>query len=147
MGLDISGWDSKKSYHCGYSGIHQIRWLASIASGAYKTYAEFYKLYECGTPMEKLFPNFEQLMHFSDAEGILVPSFFLRQVEYKNSYHLGNSEKLLAELKLIKLALKEDKETFEYLKVFETRAIDIFEQLYDLVLDEVEEGTGILKFH
>ena len=152
MGLDVDGWSSDKTYHCGYSGIHQIRWLGAILSGFMESYSDFMKLYERDDiPMDKRFSRFEQLMHFSDSEGIFVPEWFLRKVDYKESYYLGNSTKLLDELRIIKFGIYEmykDKDYFnERTKVFESRAFDIFKELFELVEDEVINGKGILVFH
>lgn len=90
---------------------------------------------------EKDLKDFRQLLHFSDCEGILVPEFFLKDVNYSKSYHLGSSTKLLAELEQLKDWIARNPSL-----VYPNES-KIFFMLYDLVFDTVENGSGILKFH
>jgi len=85
--------------------------------------------------------DFRQLQHFSDCEGILVPDFFLKDVDYSNSYYLGNSTKLLEELEKLKDWIARNP------TLVNERESRLFFMLYDLVYDEVTNYNGILRFH
>ena len=88
---------------------------------------------------EQLAPM-RQLINFSDCEGILVPRWCLRDVDYKDSTTLGCTDDLYDELNVIKdWILHNTKRVHE-------RTMEIFNMLYDLVAEAVE-GKGILHFH
>ncbi|MHA1420340.1 MAG: hypothetical protein ACTSPO_15605 [Candidatus Heimdallarchaeaceae archaeon] len=86
------------------------------------------------------YPKFRQLLHFSDAEGILIREDFLYKINYQESFELGSSTKLLEELEFLKDELARNPEKYK-----DTSTKPFF-SLYDVVKDEVEEGRGILWF-
>lgn len=161
MGLSIVGAVSKKTYRCSYSGLHQIRWLALLACGApFEWSNRKEKTYTFGWVTNPVvFPGqepsadeltawnwaqmqagyyFPNLMFHSDCEGRYTP----RGKVFGKNLMSGNSKKLLKELEFLKEQLKEDF-TFE-LPEF---ALEIFNTLYELVKDEVENGKGVLNFY
>ncbi len=141
--LDIGGWSTDKIYYGGNMGLHLIRWLALLVAGWPCTYEEFDEIENKGIWNKTT--RFYQLFHFSDSEGIFVPDFYLLKVDYKNSFHLGNSIKLLDELEIIKLEIEREDWIKEQVKG--TRALESFNELYQLVYDEVKNGKGILIFY
>lgn len=160
MGLDISGKISKKEYHAGYGGLHLVRWMALIYCGLPKEISgstsftwdtsPFLHGYVMGgkelpSPEEMRtilwsfqrcgyeFPN---LIFHSDCDGSYTKT---GKVFNRPDLMSGNSIGLLRELEI----LKEDIHTFDK----ESNAVRIFNMLYELVFDEVNNGKGVLNFH
>lgn len=98
-----------------------------------------------GTPPGVTFEDLEkhwQLHHFSDCGGLLIRDGYLENVDYSESFYLGNSNRLLDALEDIKEFIARNPEKVKDLK----RALEIFWMLYDLVEDEVNNGCGTLRF-
>jgi len=144
MGLDIYSKSSNKSYHFGYSGIHQLRYIAYRVVGGDKTFSGYMRMGDerpegcfdfCYTCACYHFPN---LMFHSDCEGT-----YTKRGKVLTDEHLlkGNSKGLLKELEALNtLADRENAKG-------EIRWDDIFPQLYELVKDVVENGDGKLIFN
>lgn len=138
MGLEISGFSSEKEWSYSYTPLHFIRFLACKIDGYEGEFVGFSE-YEGQKCWEK-HKQFWQLLHFSDAEGVFVPESFLDDIDYEQSFYLGNSDKLLKELEHIKEAVA--REPQKYGKLID---MDVFWNLYDLVKEEVDEGYGIIR--
>ena len=139
MSLYMRGMASEKHYSYNYSTLHYIRYLACKADGYKNDWNTFNDVEDLKEEHNlSAYPHFWQLLHFCDAEGVMVPDSYLEHVEYKESYYLGSSTKLLEELEF----LKED--IARYPEKYENEKLTSFWTLYDLVKDEVEEGYGIL---
>lgn len=138
MGLIVVGATTEKRYRYGYGQLHVIRWIACRSQGYEKDFVEFMKDQE--NNLWETYPKFRQLLHFSDAEGILIPEDFLYKVNYEDSLELGSSTKLLGELDLLKDELARHPEKYQDI------ATKPFFSFYDLVKDEVENGRGIIWF-
>ena len=103
MGLHIRRLDGR-SISWSYSTLHMVRYIAALSTGWGGSYEEFYNLEgdqddgEKGKETWELFPQYHQLMHFCDAEGIILSDFFLRDVDYSKSFFLGSFGKLKDEV-------------------------------------------------
>lgn len=139
MGLTIVGVTSEKKYRYGYTQLHIVRWIACRSKGYSKPFGSLFMEDQKNNLWEE-YPDFWQLLHFSDSEGVLIRDDFLFKVDYKESLQLGSSTKLLEELELVKDELARNPEDYRNIKT------DSFFALYDLVKDEVENGRGILYF-
>lgn len=159
MGLDIEGSVSKKNYCQGYHGLHSVRWLALLNCGlprevnGEQTHSWATGPWLHGFVREgKELPTIEQmqtilwafqlsgyhypnLMFHSDCEGSYTKS---GKVFKTKDLMSGNSLGLLKELKILKEDIPED--------MRESRAVGVFNMLYELVYDEVKNGKGIIKF-
>lgn len=156
MGLDACGKVSRKKYHWGYSGLHQIRWLALLAlgmpqeikgnstfcalSGGWKLQDGWYQDEERTILWYvqlsgKYFPN---LMFHSDCEGTYTKT---GRLDLNGKLMRGNSRSLLKELQMIK-----DSENLKNNHLKLGKAMEIFDMFYDLVKDEVENGKGHITF-
>jgi len=162
MGLRISSKSSKKEYNFGYSGLHQIRWIAYKICGGEKNYVEFMSMQD-GTLHRKNFEypdcesfdkdtlfmlkephydwsyiaalqKFPNLMWHSDCDGTYSKNGKVASLD--KTPLTGNSEGLLSELKILK------KKGLRFRK--KIRWDEIFNQLYDLVESVVEQGSGEL---
>lgn len=143
MGLTIFGSGSDKKYNFSYTRLHEIRYLACLSDGFYGSFKDFMKMEENGESWKR-FTKFYQLLHFTDSEGVLVKEFFLEGVDYKDSFKIGSSTKLLEELEHLKDWLARNPERIE--RTVSRKAVTGFWALYDLVYDEVKEQNGILVF-
>ena len=160
MGLIVSGKSSKKEYNFGYSGLHQIRWIAYKICGGKKNYVEFmsmhngllhkkdFKYPDCESFSENILfilkephydwaylvalQKFPNLMWHSDCDGIYSKNGKVAPLD--KTPLTGNSRELLSELEILK------KKSLPFRK--EIRWNKIFNQLYDLVEDVVEKGDG-----
>ena len=138
MGLIVVGSSTEKRYSYGYSQLHVIRWLACKSRGYEKDFVEFMK--DQKNNIWEKYPDFRQLLHFSDSEGILIREDFLYKIDYQDSFELGSSTKLLEELEIIKDELARNPD------IFQDASTKPFFSLYDVVKNDVEEGRGILWF-
>jgi len=136
MGVNIQGMCSDKRYSHSTYALHEVRCLACRIDGFKGSLSDFLE----GDKMWEKFSRFRQLLHFSDENGILVPEYYLENVDYKNSFKLGDSNQLLEELTLVKDGLAGDKD------IANNEERKNFLQFYELVKDEVENGRGILVF-
>jgi len=160
MGLDISCKISKKSIRWNYSTLHLIRWLALQACGLPKEIcgktsyswatSPFLHGYvidgkELPSPdlMATILFSFKQagyyfpnLMFHSDCEGNYTKS---GKVFSKPELTGGNSTQLLKELELLKKEIPEQEK--------DSRTLVAFNQFYELVKDEVENGNGYIEFN
>lgn len=155
MGLDIEGCRSELTYHAGYSGLHQIRAMA-VAVANKTTWEEAWDfLMDQNHKNDELWMKsyyewlrkhdlleFRQLLHFSDAEGIMVKSWMLGKIDVRHSMTIGDLDRLYDELEEIRLALTSNPDTYQ---VHESR-MRLFWMLYNLVKDEHENGIAI-HFH
>lgn len=144
LGLDIHGCCTDKSYGKGYTVLHMIRHLALRTAGYKGEFLDFIKLQEGPNgnyPYDK-YPQFWQLLHFSDCEGILVRGDYLTNVDYEKSFHLGSSGRLLNELRRVREEITKDVSKWDD----GTRSLQAFWDLYNLVEDECENGCGTIKF-
>lgn len=163
MGLDIYGKVSKKEYHLSYSGLHLVRWLALLVCGLPKeicgdtsfTWATSPFLHgyvmkgkELPSPelMRTILWSFQQvgylfpnLMFHSDCDGTYTKT---GKVLQNHELLTGNSIGLLKELEDLKEELKLNPDLVDK----ESRAIGVFNTLYDLVQDEVKNGKAHLSF-
>lgn len=155
MGLDIYGEVSKKHYHASYSGLHMIRYMALISCG-FPTrlgdesgMAVFPTCYVLPQGLKAsdineiisgvqgatfLYPN---LMLHSDCEGTYTKNGKV-DITGDNAWMTGNSIELLKELECLKESSEDRFRT--------TQNWTYFIMLYDLVKDEVINGTGKLTF-
>lgn len=143
MGLMLMGQQSEREYHYSYEGLHFIRYLAVKIEGFKGSYKNSLK--ETGN--FKKYKRFHQLLHFSDCDGILLPDSLLRDSDISESFYIGSSGKLLKELEIIKKYLLKNK--IKYLKIEGERdyePLHCFWDLYALVYDEVNHGSGIITF-
>jgi len=142
MSLDISTCDGGK-YHYSYAVLHKIREIAVKICGYKKDIHSWYKEIssEDNVTNYGVYNRFWQLLHFSDCEGILIRGFFLERVDYKNSFELGNSDKLLEELKDMKKEIKKNPKLIE-----EDWILEAFNTLYKDVKKEVEDCCGTIHF-
>lgn len=143
MGLTITGMGSKKEYSFGYTALHLIRFLACKTAGFEGTIDDFN---EKGTALWDQYPQFYQLLHFSDCNGFLVPEWCLKDIDYSESFHLGSLTRLVNELEKIQIAITENPEEYSD-KTLNTWASKPFWTLYNLATDELKEHGGVLKFH
>ncbi len=81
----------------GYHALHGVRYAAAKASGFKGTEYEFVKKELDGTS-DTEFPKYRQLMHFTDCDGILVPSGYLKGVNYEKSYKIGSFDEMKNEI-------------------------------------------------
>lgn len=138
MGLIVVGSITEKRFAYNYSRLHIIRWIACKSRGYEKSFPEFMKDQE--NNIWETYPEFRQLLHFSDSEGVLVPEYFLHKINYQDSFEIGSSTLLLSELERIKDELARSPEKYQDI------ATKPFFSFYDLVKDEVENGRGIIWF-
>ena len=158
MGLCITGSVSLKGYSYGYSALHLVRWLALLTCGfpekinGESSCLSFYPNFAIFPTGQKLISHdvignmlaslqvagyrYPNLLLHSDCEGKYTPK---GQVLQGRGWLTGNSKELLGELKNVK------KLTTKHLH--KERAWAVFNSLFEVVKDEVENGKGILKFH
>lgn len=137
MSLWIRRFDSEKEWKYCYHMLHVIRYTAAKSSGFQGTFEMFEEL-EKRNDTWKEWPEFYQLMHFCDAEGVLVPGYILENVDIDKAFYLGNSETLAREISLLRTRINHEPELCdEEIKI----AID---ELYDLLMEE--EPGGIVVF-
>lgn len=139
MGVDIYGMETDKKLHDGYSSIHLLKWLASKIEGYRGSYSDHFEY----SHTDEFWKNaadgkFEQILHLSDWNTVLVPDENLEGINFGSSYKLGSSTKLLEELEEIRKYLVKDK------NIAEEREREFVSNLYDLVNDELENGHGII---
>ena len=162
MGLRISSESSKKEYNFGYSGLHQIRWIAYKIHGGKKNYVEFmsmqngalhrkdFKYPDCESFNKDILfmlkephydwsyimalQKFPNLMWHSDCDGTYSKNGKVASLD--KIPLTGNSRGLLSELKILK------KKSLPFRK--EIRWDEIFNHLFGLVDDVVEKGDGKL---
>lgn len=151
MGLDI-GSLSDKEYSYSYSGIHYIRYMAYCSIGGEDGYLDWHKNYygEWGAtePVEitgkyvEVQERFPNLYVHSDCDGKYTLDGHVEEDNGKNGLQTGNSRELLKELEYIKAELpkKHDKEVTD-------RDWYVFNMLYELVKDVVENHDGVIEFH
>ena len=161
MGLDISGEVSEKDYHYGYSGIHQVRWLGllcmgmpeKLESGQDSFLVMSHPYFDNPMHPEEQIPSpggFQELFWWIMMAGYYLPNLMFHsdaegtytkrgKVFAKHGLESGNSVGLLKELEFIKRDTKED--------IKKLLAWEIFNSLYELVKDEVENGKGKIYFH
>lgn len=132
MGLDIHGANSDKGYSRSYSTIHIIRCMALRTEGFEDDMAAFHELQKKGETWTK-YPKFRQLLHFSDAEGLMIRDRWLEGIDISESFELGCIDDLYKELSIIKdqVARRPD--------IFKDLPLEPFWELYDLVEDELFE--------
>jgi len=156
MGLYIYGKTSKKKYSYSYSALHQVRYLALITCGipekvcgkdSFLLYSQFFFMPNqiTGSLADEMrryisaiqisgyyFPN---LMLHSDCDGNYTKN---GRIMSDPEWSKGNSKQLLKELKRLEESLEDKyKQGFNW---------QIFNDLFDLVKDEVENGKGHLVF-
>lgn len=152
MGLDISGVYSDKTYHWGGSGLHQIRALAIQVAGKRDTFGEAFDYLMLEMPKMPKFNkdyyglledegllDFHQLLHFSDAEGIMIKGWYLKGIDTSRSMTLGLLGKFYEELEIIREAVTTDMDKYN-----RQPTMKIFWMLYNLVKDEAENGIAII---
>ena len=148
MGLIITGCCTEFNYSKGYGGMHRIRALGILT----QTYTEKVSIDEnwaAALEIEKekdnwnKFPEFWQLLHFSDCEGYLLQEGFFKNIDYSKSFFLGNSERLLQCLELVRIEVTKNTKLYNQFP----RPLQDFWDLYNLVHDEVQNGCGSLHFH
>ena len=137
MGLSIYGIGTENFFSCTYGSWRDLRSWACQMEG-YKESLEFL----VGDDHFLQNTRFRQFVCFSDHDGILVPDKYLIGIDYENSFLLGSSDKLLQELELLKKKLirKPRKPSLNQLER------STFLDFYQLVKEEVEEGSGILIY-
>jgi hypothetical protein len=155
MGLDITGWTSKLEYDCGYSCLHHIRALAvQVAKGI--PHQEAWDLLMNARNREDPLWNkdyyawlekndllrFHQLLHFSDAEGMMVKNWVLEGIDVSKSHSLGDLDELNSELEEVRVALTSHPSKYPG----HAEHMELFWMLYNLVKDEAENGWAI-RFH
>ncbi len=152
MGLDITGFTSELHFHWGYSGLHQVRAIA-VQVAKEIPWGEAWKLLTDraneNDPVWKTdylawleahgLSQFTQLLHFSDAEGLMVKSWVLDGTDTKRSQSLGDLDRLYSELEEIRLALTSQPCKYPG----HAEHMDVFWMLYNLVRDEAENGVAI----
>ncbi len=143
MGLDIYS-ASDKSYHYGYSGIHQVRYMGyrSIGGvGDFGTFMEFQRQPEITGKLEEAMERFPNLFWHSDCDGEYTIDGEVKPWDKPGRLETGNSKGLLEELQHIKdnLPAKNDKQVSEM-------SWSIFNSLYELTKDVVENHDGRLEF-
>lgn len=144
MGLNIYGNRSGKSLGWGSHALHWVRTLAIATSlekvegkTAEKIWKEAEKLEHAGS--WDRFPEFWQLLHFADNEGVLICGSYLDDVDYSKSFYLGSLDRLHDNLESIKNEITLNMKPYEsYLS-----AREVFWKLYDLVDSEQNEGGSI----
>lgn len=159
MGLVITSKGSSKEYSFGYSGLHQLRWVAYKICGGEKSFGDAMSMQEGVLHSEQFeFPKLDSICKLKEPHYDW--SFFEALQKFPNllwhrddggSYNLtgkpaaldedpltGNSKGLLEELRTLdKLGGKWKGKV---------RWDEIFPQLYALVKEVVEEGDGALSF-
>ena len=104
-----------------------------------KMYGDFLGTNKPVFTFEKELKPFWQLLHFSDCEGILIPDFYLKGIDYSKSDHLGSLTRLDKELEVLKDWIARTE------KVVYGREKKLFFILYDLIHEEAEHG-GMITF-
>jgi tRNA G10 N-methylase Trm11 len=142
MSLDLSTCEGGK-YHYSYSTLHKIREIAVKICGYKKDIDNFYDEICSDESIRTygIYDRFWQLLHFSDCEGILIKDFFLEKVDYKLSFYLGSSEKLLKELEDMKEEIKKNPKLIE-----EKWILKAFNDFYKDIKKEVEDCCGTIRF-
>jgi len=150
MGLDIERIHGR-SCRWSYSTLHWVRYMAALSTGWRGGFEDFSKLESTnrddgttGKETWKLFPQYYQLMHFCDAEGIFVTDTYLDNVEYKDSFFLGSFEKLKDEVGRLHTWLLDNP---KYLASLNITMMDIGDvtELYTLLQEE--DPFEIVLFH
>ncbi len=166
MGLDISS-KSKIEYSAGYSGLHLIRYLAYKYCGGEKEYADFmgmqdgiiqagiveYGINEGFSHIKLREPHFDEpyiyaldkfrnLFWHSDSSGEYTKDGKTPEFGDEENEDLltGNSVQLLKELEI----LDKNRETIDDKN---QKSWKLFDTLYSLVKDTVENYDGRIAFH
>ena len=147
MGLDVTLFPSNHSFHVGsYGALHRIRAFALFSTGDFDTIESAFKyLFEGYKNKNKLwekYNQFENLIDFSDCEGLYIPQFYLG--DFKPNKYLRSSDGLINELKSIKTDMIKNPEKYESVK----ERCNQFNKFHDNITLEIEEyGTPIIKYH
>ena len=157
MGLDITGYHTGHVYGAGYGGLHEIRALAVQVSGKFPTWNTAWEWLMITAKEDELYQEnyydflereelleFRQLLHFSDAEGMLLKQYYLDGIDYKRSFSLGSLDELYQELERIGRHVESINDAQDF--IINERTERLFLMLYNQVKDEYEEGC-MLKFH
>ncbi|MHA1408835.1 MAG: hypothetical protein ACTSQY_00705 [Candidatus Odinarchaeia archaeon] len=137
MGLDIWAVSTQQRiYNESYSQLHSIRYLAMKLSGFRGDWQAAIRFEKEGKPWKE-FPEFYQLLHFSDCEGILLKETFLTDIDISNSFEVGNLNKFYNELKTLNKALKNSQYEYE---------AKLVKNLVEGIYDELTYGEGIILF-
>ena len=136
----------------GSSGLHQIRALAIQVAGKRDTFDEAfnYLMFEMrempkwendyyGLLEDEGLLDFHQLLHFSDAEGVMIRDWYLKGIDTSRSMTLGLLGKLYEELEIIREAVTTDIDKYN-----RQPTMKIFWMLYNLVKDEAENGIALI---
>lgn len=143
MGLDIVGLVTREGLHWHYGTLHSIRALVPLVKGDITV--EKASCWEAssgegkGKKLWLKYPGFYQLLHFADNEGVFVSGRYLRDVDFSESFFLGDLDDLAEELNLLFNLLTEEILTRLPCTVNKLRE---FKALVDRELEE----NGVVQF-
>ena len=139
MGLYIErmGGDDIK-WH--YGALHFMRYAACRTCGYEGSHEDFTNAERDGVDgvrLWDLYPDFRQLLHFSDCEGIFVPDGYADGFE--DSFHIGSFHRLTDEVNELYKRMKKNPD-YNY-----DESMQYVTDLRDLIINE-DEGQWILIF-
>lgn len=141
MGLDIFS-ASEKEYHFSYHGIHEIRYMAYRSIGGSLSFADWHhQQSEGGEEYDKTLDKFPNLCWHSDCDGSYTLTDEVEPFDKLTNLSTGNSKGLLEELQFVKDNVPRN-DSF-----VSGREWHIFDALYDLVKDVVNNYDGEIEFH
>jgi hypothetical protein len=148
MGLSIKG--TNKTFKRSYSGIHHIRWLAMLTLGAPKSLNRNW-MYSPNFNTVTDSSKYQELLSSAFLTGFYYPNLFFHsdcqgtytktgKILESDELKTGNIKKLYKELIKLKGSITED------LEKENQYAVELLNELFDLVDDEIKYGKNKLLF-
>ena len=130
-----------------YSTLHWVRYMAALSTGWRGGFEDMRALESADNKDAQtweMFPQYYQLMHFCDCEGIFVSDMYLDDVTYKDSFFLGSFDKLKDEVSRLHTWLLDNPKYLASLNI-QMMSIESVTELYTLLQEE--DPFEIILFH